>query len=103
MENVLASFGLPALILSLFIAMAGLWFKKTLVVYISAVTSLPAAIYFSQTSDLGLIAYLIPILFALSGWLLQKGKNKLAWLALLPMLAWLLLIIFAVVMWANFS
>jgi hypothetical protein len=57
--------------------------------------------YLTTTSDFGLAAWLIPLGMFLSEWSLHQGRNRLAWLGLLPVLITFFLLILAIAVFAS--
>lgn len=95
------TFIFPAFILAVVLGVLGAWRKMVWVLVLSAVLSLPMAYYLAGTSDLGLLAWLIPLATFGAAYALHQNKPRLAWVLLLPMLGTVLLLALALTAWLT--
>ena len=77
-------FGFPAGIISLLFSVLAIWKKWPWLLIVAGLWTIPATIYLSFAS--GLPLYLISLLQFGGAYAVFKGKTRLAWLLLIPLL-----------------
>ncbi|WP_298821503.1 hypothetical protein [Chloroflexus sp.] len=94
-----ATIALPLFLISVIISIFGLWRRRMEPVIGGAILALPVSFYLMQTSDIGVLAWLMPIGLAGSAWLIKQGRFGWAWVLWLPQGIILVLIGMALFAW----
>jgi hypothetical protein len=85
-------FGWPAIVVTVILAVIGLFRKNYRFLVAAAILALPPAWFLSGFPIIRSLAFLLPLLLLASGYFVYRGWGMLAWLLAIPyfMAIWLL-------------
>lgn len=86
-------FGWPAIITSILLSIAGVWWKKPALGIAAGIICLPFAYYLS---GIRLYAILLPLFLFGSAYAITRKKNLIAWLLIAPLIIVAVLLAYAV-------
>jgi len=84
---VVVLFGWPVIILSVLVLVTGTLFKRAVWVLAGAILTLPFALYMGATPRFRLVGLFLPLLLLAAAYAVQRERRWLAWLLLLPHVA----------------